>query len=102
MDAGDGRAGAIDGPKTAGTFTGNFYAGLDPNEALFQAWPQVMASGAIGTLAQWQAAGYDKGSFTVDPQFTDAAHDNFAPAAGSAVYQHGFDHLPFDQIGLLG
>ncbi|MBB3267268.1 parallel beta-helix repeat protein [Azospirillum sp. OGB3] len=102
VDAGDGRAVALDGPKTAGTFTGNFYAALDPNEALFQAWPQVMANGATGTLAQWQAAGYDKGSFTFDPQFTDAAHDNFAPAAGSAVYQHGFDHLPFDQIGLLG
>ena len=98
---GNGSAVRIDGPKTAGNFHGNFYADVDPNEVVFNAWPQVMASGASGRLSDWQAAGYDRDSLALDPRFVDPAQDNYALAADSAVFQHGFDPLPLDQMGLL-
>ena len=90
----------IDGPKTAGTFTDNFYAYLDSAARLFQVWPQAM-TGVQGTLRDWQAAGYDTGARVLDPRFDDPAKGDYDLSVTSPVYQHGFEAIPTEQIGLL-
>lgn len=83
---------AIDGPKTAGTFHDNDYAYLDAAARLFQVWPQAMA-GTQGTLKDWQAAGYDQGSLTLDPLFSNPSAGDYTLLAGSPMYQHGFEPI---------
>jgi hypothetical protein len=46
------------------------------------------------TLAEWQAAGKDRGSIVADPQFVDAEHGDFRLKKGSPAFQIGF--VPFD------
>ncbi|PWC57082.1 carbohydrate-binding domain-containing protein [Azospirillum sp. TSO22-1] len=91
---------AIDGPKTAGTFHDNDYAYLDAAAKLFQVWPQAMA-GTQGTLAEWKAAGYDANSLTLNPLFANPGAGDYTLASASPMYQHGFEAIPMDQIGLL-
>ena len=60
-----------------------------------------MSSGAWGTLANWQAAGYDKGSMMLNPGFVNPGADDFSLSSTSPVYAHGFDHIAYNDIGLL-
>ncbi|SMH62420.1 carbohydrate-binding domain-containing protein [Azospirillum agricola] len=101
IDTSKGVAVHLYGPANMGRFHDNDYTSLDTNARLFEAWPQVMASGSSGTLKNWQAAGYDNGSGVLDAHFVNPSAGDYTLAADSPVYQHGFDVLPFDQMGLL-
>jgi hypothetical protein len=52
------------------------------------------------TFSEWQATGRDRNSIIADPQFVDAAHDDFRLKPGSPALKLGFK--PFDpaQAGL--
>ncbi|CAO3435117.1 carbohydrate-binding domain-containing protein [Azospirillum doebereinerae] len=101
IDTSKGVAVHLYGPANMGKFHDNEYTSLDTNARLFEAWPQVMASGSTGTLKNWQTAGYDNGSEALNAHFVNPSAGDYTLAADSPVYQHGFDALPFDQMGLL-
>ncbi len=101
IDTSKGIAVHLDGPATAGKFHDNEYSNVAANARLFEAWPQVMASGSSGTLANWQAAGYDSGSEALNAHFVNPSAGDYTLAADSPVYQQGFEALPLDQMGLL-
>ncbi|WP_042700458.1 carbohydrate-binding domain-containing protein [Azospirillum sp. B506] len=101
IDVREGTAVHIYGPANVGNLHNNFYSSLDTAAKEFDAWPQVMSSGAWGTLANWQAAGYDKGSVTLNPAFVNPGADDFSLASNSPVYGLGFDHIAYSDIGLL-
>ncbi|WP_244433533.1 DUF5123 domain-containing protein [Azospirillum sp. B506] len=102
VDVRDGTAVHIYGPATVGSFHNNFYSNLDASKDMFDVWPQVMAGGGKGDLAEWKAAGYDNGSVQLDPAFANPAAHDFSLASNSPVYGMGFDHIPTHDIGLLG
>ena len=102
VDVSEGMAVHIYGPAGVGNIHNNFYSNLDASKDLFDVWPQVMAGGGKGDLAEWQAAGYDKGSVTLNPGFVNPGADDFTLSSNSPVYGQGFDHIPYDDIGLLG
>ncbi|HYF84856.1 right-handed parallel beta-helix repeat-containing protein [Azospirillum sp.] len=102
IDVREGTAVHIYGPAGVGNLHNNFYSSLNTAEKEFDAWPQVMSSGAWGTLSNWQAAGYDKGSVTLNPGFVNPGADDFSLSATSPVYGLGFDHIAYGDIGLLG
>ncbi|CBS91415.1 right-handed parallel beta-helix repeat-containing protein [Azospirillum lipoferum] len=102
VDVSEGMAVHIFGPAGVGNIHDNFYSNLDASKDLFDVWPQVMAGGGKGDLAEWQAAGYDKGSVTLNPGFVNPGADDFSLSSSSPVYGQGFDHIPYDDIGLLG
>ena len=102
VDVSEGMAVHIYGPAGVGNIHNNFYSNLDASKDLFDVWPQVMAGGGKGHLAEWHAAGYDKGSVTLNPGFVNPGADDFTLASTSPVYGMGFDHIPYDDIGLLG
>lgn len=57
------------------------------------------------TLDQWQAAGHDEGSLIADPEFTDAAHNDFTFKNGlvnDAVKKIGFVPFDFSLAGVEG
>jgi hypothetical protein len=56
----------------------------------------------LGTLAQWQEAGYDKHSLIVDPLFVDPAKDDYRLKPEAPAFKLGFQDLPWDKIGLQG
>ncbi|AWK90067.1 right-handed parallel beta-helix repeat-containing protein [Azospirillum thermophilum] len=101
IDGQTGDAVSLNGPKGAGSFYSNDYVNLIASDRAFEAWPQSMKSGAEGTFSDWKGAGYDTDSLVVNGVFKNAAAGNYEIASGSSVYQHGFDHLPLDQMGLL-
>ncbi|WP_372394756.1 carbohydrate-binding domain-containing protein [Azospirillum sp. HJ39] len=101
VDVRDGTAVHIYGPAGVGNLHDNFYSSLNTSETLFDAWPQVMATGAEGDLAAWQAAGYDKGSVTLDPGFVNSGAQDYSLSSDSSVYALGFDHIAVHDIGLL-
>ncbi|WP_148219735.1 right-handed parallel beta-helix repeat-containing protein [Azospirillum sp. B510] len=101
VDVREGTAVHIYGPANAGTIHNNFYSHLDASKDLFDVWPQVMSGGGKGDLAEWKAAGYDKGSMTLDPSFVNPGAHDYSLASNSPVYGMGFDAVPYDQIGLL-
>ncbi|MFC5309197.1 right-handed parallel beta-helix repeat-containing protein, partial [Azospirillum picis] len=101
FDTSKGTAVDIYGPGGAGTFHDNEYSGAQANGKLFQVWPQVLPSGTTGTLQNWQAAGYDKGSEWMDPHFINPGAGDYTLASNSPAYGEGFVALPFDQMGLL-
>jgi len=102
VDVSEGMAVHIYGPAGVGNIHNNFYSNLDASKDLFDVWPQVMAGGGKGHLAEWQAAGYDKGSVTLNPGFVNPGADDFSLSSSSPVYGQGFDHIAYDDIGLLG
>ncbi|MBF5095987.1 hypothetical protein F1643_17965 [Azospirillum sp. INR13] len=102
VDVSEGMAVHIYGPAGVGNIHDNFYSNLDASKDLFDVWPQVMAGGGKGNLAEWHAAGYDKGSVTLNPGFVNPGADDFTLSSNSPVYGQGFDHIPYDDIGLLG
>lgn len=102
VDVRDGTAVHIYGPAGVGNIHNNIYSKLDVSKDLFDVWPRVMSSGASGDLADWQAAGYDKGSVRLDPGFVNPGAEDYSLAASSPVYGLGFDHIAYDDIGLLG
>ena len=102
IDVREGTAVHIYGPAGVGNLHNNFYSSLNTAEKEFDAWPQVMSSGAWGTLSNWQAAGYDKGSVILNPGFVNPGADDFSLSANSPVYGLGFDHISYGDIGLLG
>ncbi|MFC5303921.1 right-handed parallel beta-helix repeat-containing protein, partial [Azospirillum picis] len=102
VDVRDGTAVHIYGPADVGNIHGNFYSNLDASKDMFDVWPQVMAGGGKGDLAEWKAAGYDSGSMMLDPGFVNPGAHDYSLASNSAVYGHGFDHIPYGDIGLLG
>ena len=102
IDVREGMAVHIYGPAGVGNIHNNFYSSLDPSKDLFDVWPQVLAGGGKGHLAEWHAAGYDKGSVTLNPGFVNPGAGDFTLSANSPVYGMGFDHIPYDDIGLLG
>lgn len=102
IDVRDGTAVHIYGPAKVGNIHDNFYSKLDTSADLFDVWPRVMSSGAWGDLSDWQAAGYDRGSVTLNPGFVNPAAENYDLSSNSPVYGLGFDHIPYDDIGLLG
>ncbi|QCG92431.1 hypothetical protein E6C67_00360 [Azospirillum sp. TSA2s] len=101
IDVREGTAVHIYGPANVGNLHDNFYSSLNTAEKEFDAWPQVMSSGAWGTLSNWQAAGYDKGSVMLNPGFVNPGADDFSLSSTSPVYAHGFDHIAYNDIGLL-
>ncbi|WP_207461840.1 carbohydrate-binding domain-containing protein [Azospirillum sp. SYSU D00513] len=101
VDVTEGKAVHIYGPGTVGTFSENFYGHLEATERAFDVWPQVLRSGSTGTLADWQAAGYDRNSLTLDPQFTNPSQDNYGLPSNSVVFAHGFEAIPYGDIGLI-
>ncbi|KAA0574440.1 carbohydrate-binding domain-containing protein [Azospirillum sp. Sh1] len=102
VDVSDGTAVHIYGPANVGNIHDNFYSHLNTSQDMFDVWPQVMAGGGKGNLAEWQAAGYDKGSTMVDPGFVNPAAHDYSLSSDSSVYAHGFDHIPTHDIGLIG
>ncbi|ANC92961.1 hypothetical protein A6A40_14385 [Azospirillum humicireducens] len=102
VDVSEGMAVHIYGPAGVGNIHDNFYSNLDASKDLFDVWPQVMAGGGKGDLAEWKAAGYDKGSVTLNPGFVNPGADDFSLSANSPVHGMGFDHIPYGDIGLLG
>ncbi|NYZ13683.1 hypothetical protein HL658_14105 [Azospirillum sp. RWY-5-1] len=102
VDVRDGTAVHIYGPAGVGNIHNNVYSKLDVSKDLFDVWPRVMSSGATGDLSDWQAAGYDKGSVRLDPGFVNPGAEDYSLAAHSPVYALGFDHIAYDDIGLLG
>ena len=55
-----------------------------------------------GSLAAWQAQGYDTHSMVADPLLTDPEHDDFSLPASSPALALGFTPLPLTKIGNLG
>jgi hypothetical protein len=55
-----------------------------------------------GSLAQWQADGYDTHSIVADPMFVDAAHDDYRLKPDSPALKLGFKPIPVDKIGPKG
>ncbi|WP_207456429.1 carbohydrate-binding domain-containing protein [Azospirillum sp. SYSU D00513] len=102
VDVRDGTAVHIYGPADVGNIHDNFYSSLNTSEDLFDAWPQVMASGAEGDLSDWQAAGYDEGSVTLNPNFVNPGANDYSLSSSSPVYGLGFDRISYDDFGLLG
>jgi hypothetical protein len=49
----------------------------------------------------WQALGFDADSVIADPQFVDAAHDDFHLRPDSPAPRMGFTPLPIEQMGPL-
>ncbi|ALG73970.1 hypothetical protein VY88_19585 [Azospirillum thiophilum] len=101
LDTSKGDAVEIYGPGSSGSFHDNEYSGASANAQLFHAWPQLMSSGYGGTLQNWQAAGYDKGSEWMNPHFTNPSAGDYTLASDSPAYGQGFEALPYDQMGLL-
>lgn len=56
----------------------------------------------LGTLSEWQKAGFDKNSTIADPLFVDPAGDDYRLEPGSPALKLGFTPLPLDKIGLQG
>ncbi|HEX8234715.1 MAG TPA: right-handed parallel beta-helix repeat-containing protein [Abditibacteriaceae bacterium] len=56
----------------------------------------------LGTLEQWRAAGFDANSLVADPQFENAAKDDYRLKPGSPALKLGFEPIPFGKIGLQG
>ena len=102
VDVRDGTAVHIYGPAGVGNLHDNFYSNLNASQDMFDVWPQVMAGGGKGDLAEWKAAGYDKGSVMLDPGFVNPGAHDYSLASDSPVYGQGFDHIPTHDIGLLG
>jgi hypothetical protein len=55
-----------------------------------------------GTLAQWQAAGYDKNSVVADPLFVDPAKDDYRLKPESPALKLGFKAIDVGKIGAQG
>lgn len=55
-----------------------------------------------GTLAQWQAAGFDQHSVVADPLLLDIDRDGFRLAPGSPALRLGFEPIPVERIGPRG
>ncbi|MBM4044191.1 MAG: hypothetical protein FJ279_03685, partial [Planctomycetes bacterium] len=56
----------------------------------------------LGTLAQWQEAGFDKNSLIADPLFVDPAKDDYRLKPSSPAFKLGFQPMPWEKIGLQG
>ena len=55
-----------------------------------------------GSLAQWQAAGYDTHSVAADPRFVDPAKDDYRLRPDSPAFQLGFQPIDTTTIGIEG
>ena len=55
-----------------------------------------------GTLAQWQASGYDQNSVVADPLFVDRTNHDYTLRSGSPALALGFENIDQESIGLLG
>jgi hypothetical protein len=68
---------------------------------------QVSCSGDVGTHkgpellhpADINALGLDQHSIVADPEFVDAAHDDYRLQPDSPAYQLGFKDIPISKIG---
>lgn len=119
------RAQDIDGWCGNNRILRNIIVATDPNASLFGSghWtPKVLTESdynifwntsdpsmlktrpttPIGTWGQWQAAGFDLHSIIANPQFVDAAHDDYRLRPTSPAFGLGFQALPLDKIGLDG
>ena len=54
------------------------------------------------TLAQWQAAGHERGSVVADPRFVAAARHDYRLAAGSPALAAGFQPVDWSAAGVRG
>ncbi len=56
----------------------------------------------MGTLVQWQEAGYDTHSVVADPLFVDSEKDDYRLKPDSPAHNLGFKEIPWDRMGLQG
>ena len=56
----------------------------------------------LGSWEKWQTAGMDSNSAIADPQFKNAAKDDYHLQPGSPALKLGFQSIPFEKIGLAG
>ena len=53
-----------------------------------------------GPLPRWQARGHDTNSIVADPQFVNAAKENFQLQPGSPAFKLGFDPIDLSEVGV--
>ena len=56
----------------------------------------------LGSLADWQKAGYDTHSVVADPQFVAPEHDDYRLQPSSPAFGLGFKAIPVEKIGVKG
>jgi hypothetical protein len=55
-----------------------------------------------GTWQKWQELGFDENSVLADPQFVDAAKDDYRLKPTSPAWGLGFKRIPVERIGTKG
>jgi hypothetical protein len=56
----------------------------------------------LGSLGQWQAAGYDAHSVVADPLFVNPAEDDYRLKPDSPAFKLGFEAIDVERIGVRG
>jgi hypothetical protein len=75
---------------------------LDVRQELGTIWVDEVAlheATPVDEWEAWQAAGLDRHSVVADPQFVDAAHDDFRLKPESPALALGFTPIPLEKIG---